>query len=156
MIPLAFTVFPSIRYRPTTPLEFARPCGNCADFDINSRRADSPALADSTTAFAFWNTSFLSLSKYVTPVTRPLASVEISRTYEFTRTSQLPEAMASGIIVTAELDRAFTWQPKPEHMPQFTQPERPMYGCEMIAIGPLTTDSPIFAAAISKSAPEAL
>ena len=92
----------------------------------------------------------------MTPVTFPLGSTEISRTYDRTRISQLPVFSASGSIVTAELDRALTWHPKPEHMPQLTHADRPPYGLEMIAIGPSTTRQPSFAAPILNSAPEAL
>ena len=56
--------------------------------------------------------------------------------------------MASGITVTAELDLAFTWHPYPEHIPQFTHPERPMYPSVMIASGPGTTLKPSLAAAL--------
>ena len=37
-----------------------------------------------------------------------------------------PVFSAIGIMVTAELDLAFTWQPKPEHIPQLTHPDRPI------------------------------
>jgi hypothetical protein len=39
----------SIRYLPTTPEEFARPFGWRGDFELSRRRADSHALAASTT-----------------------------------------------------------------------------------------------------------
>src|SRR4029079_169439 len=147
---------PVIRYLPTTPLEFARPSGNFGDFESSKSRADSEPFADSTTAFAFWKCSRLSASKYVAPVTRPFLSTGISRTYLYGRISQFPVATARGSTVAAELERAPTWQPKPEHMPQFTQPVRPMYGWVMIASGPGTTVSPSFFAATSNKAPEAL
>ncbi len=92
----------------------------------------------------------------MTPVTLPLASTEISRTYEFARISHRPVFSAIGIIVTAELDRARTWHPKPEHMPQCTHAARPMYGSEIIAIGLGTEVNPSFAAATSNNAPELL
>src|ERR1700682_6220270 len=91
----------------------------------------------------------------MTPVTLPPASTDTSRTYDRTLISQLPVLSATGSIVTAELDLALTWHPKPEHMPQFTHAERPPYGLEMIAMGPSTTVQPSFAAPILKSAPDA-
>ena len=39
----------SVRYLPTDPLEFARPCGNFDDFELRRIRADSHALAATTT-----------------------------------------------------------------------------------------------------------
>src|SRR5882762_6129768 len=42
----------SMRLRPTTPEEFARPLGNRDDFEFSRRRADSHALADTITALA--------------------------------------------------------------------------------------------------------
>jgi hypothetical protein len=39
----------SVRYLPTVPLEFASPCGNIADLEFSRMRADSQALAASTT-----------------------------------------------------------------------------------------------------------
>src|SRR5947208_306925 len=40
-------------------------------------------------------------------------------------------------------------------MPQFTHAERPMYGLEIIAIGPFTTVRPSFDAAVLNNAPDA-
>jgi hypothetical protein len=42
----------SVKYLPTVPEEFAIPSGNKLDFEFKSRRADSHALAATTTAFA--------------------------------------------------------------------------------------------------------
>ncbi len=42
----------SVRYLPTAPEEFAKPLGNSADLEFSSSRADSQALAASTTARA--------------------------------------------------------------------------------------------------------
>ena len=39
----------SVRYLPTAPLEFASPCGNFVDFELSRMRADSHALAATTT-----------------------------------------------------------------------------------------------------------
>ena len=41
------------------------------DADMSSSFGVSTPFAESTTAFAFWKTSFFSASKYVTPVARP-------------------------------------------------------------------------------------
>src|SRR5687767_3000560 len=102
------------------PLEFARPSGNRVDFESSSRRGVSDAFADRITILARCRISRFWASKYTTPVTRPELSVETSFTYAFARISQLPVFSASGSIVTAELDRALTWHPNPEHIPQFT------------------------------------
>ena len=48
----------------------------------------------------------------------------------------------------AELDRALTWHPNPEQIPQLTQAARPMYGLVMMAKGPGITVNPNFAAAV--------
>jgi hypothetical protein len=42
----------SVRYRPTAPLELARPSGCLDDFEFRSRRAVSQALAARTTILA--------------------------------------------------------------------------------------------------------
>ena len=39
----------SVRYLPTLPLELPSPCGNFDDFELSRMRADSHALAASTT-----------------------------------------------------------------------------------------------------------
>ena len=43
----------NIRYLPTMPLEFAKPCGKRALVELSSRRDVSAPLADTTTARAF-------------------------------------------------------------------------------------------------------
>src|SRR6185503_14318296 len=125
----------NIRYLPTAPLELARPCGNRFDLEFNNSRGVSAPLAQTKTAFARWKISFLSASKYLTPVARPLASVSTFLTYEFGRTSQRPVATAFGIIVTSELDFARTSQPKPRQKPHCAHPERPWYNFDAIATG---------------------
>src|SRR5690348_10738656 len=87
-IPWTLAPHPGMKYFPTTPLEFAKPSGKTLDLDISSKRGEPRPLAETITAFAFWNTSFFRPSKYTAPVTRPLLSTEISRTYEFGRSSQ--------------------------------------------------------------------
>ena len=49
MKPLTLRPVVSVRYLPTTPLELPRPCGNFDDFELSRSRADSQALAASTT-----------------------------------------------------------------------------------------------------------
>src|SRR4029079_13600170 len=81
----------SIRYRPTLPDEFASPCGCRDDFEFRSKRADSHALAASTTVRQ--RTCFslpLVLSMYDTAVTLPLASVTSSRAIALAMTWTFP------------------------------------------------------------------
>ena len=70
----------SVRYLPTTPLELASPCGNCGDVELSRIRADSQALAASTTTRArtCWSLPVL-VSMYDTPVARPWAFTVTSR-----------------------------------------------------------------------------
>ena len=53
----------NIRYLPTTPLEFARPWGNCDDVELRSSRGVSAPLAHTTTAFARCSCSCFRSSK---------------------------------------------------------------------------------------------
>src|SRR5437016_3566377 len=116
-----------MRCVPTQPLEFASPFGNAADFELSSSRGVSAPLAQTTTAFARWNISFLAASKYFTPLTRPRGESSILRAYELGRTSHRPVLIAFGITVTSTLDLARTSQPKLSQKPHCTQPERPSY-----------------------------
>jgi hypothetical protein len=43
-----------LKYFPSSPLEFASPCGNRFDFDINRSRGVSAPLQQTTAAFALW------------------------------------------------------------------------------------------------------
>ena len=124
-----------MRYLPTTPLELASPCGNRFELELSSSRGVSAPFAHTTTAFARWKISFLSASKYFTPVARPFASVSIFRAYELGRISQRPVATAFGMTVTSELDFARTSQPKPSQKPHCTHCDRPSNGFDAIAIG---------------------
>src|SRR6185503_5670129 len=142
-----------MRCVPTQPLEFARPWGNALDFEFRSSFGVSTPLAQTTTAFARWNTSALLPSKYFTPVTRPFDDSSIFRTYELGRTSHRPVATAFGIVVTNELPLARTSQPNPRHRPHWTHPERPSYSVELIAIGAGNAVHPIFFAPRSSSTP---
>src|SRR5439155_7250278 len=115
-----------IMFLPTKPLEFARPSGKRFDLELSSRRGVSAPLAHTTTAFARWKISLLSVSKYLTPVTRPCGDVSILRTYDPGRISHRFVATAFGITVTSELDFARTSQPNPRQKPHCTHCERPL------------------------------
>ena len=52
-----------IKYLPTRPLEFAKPCGNVGFADNNSRRGDSNAWAASTIRPALISCSLFSASR---------------------------------------------------------------------------------------------
>src|SRR5262245_41217993 len=70
----------SVRYLPSTPLEFERPAGCRVDFELNISRADSQALAARTTDFdrtEYSRPSFV--LTYDTPVARPSVLVSTSR-----------------------------------------------------------------------------
>src|SRR5690349_7348762 len=88
----------SIKYLPTLPDEFARPCGCLDDFEFNSSRADSQALAARTTLRQRTCFSLPSvLSMYETAVTLPLASVTSSRAIALLITCTLPVFIAGKI-----------------------------------------------------------
>src|SRR5579864_8918056 len=108
----------SMKYFPTSPLEFAKPSGNRFDFDIRSKRGVSAPFAQTTTAFARCRCSCLRASKYSTPSTWPLWLIEILRTYEFARISQRPVLSATGITEARVLDLAPHSQPNISHHPQ--------------------------------------
>src|SRR6476646_8386345 len=143
----------NMRCAPTIPLEFASPAGKRFDFEFSNNRGVSAPFAQTTTAFARWKISFLSPSKYFTPVTRPLSFVSIFRTYEFGRTSHLPLATATGMTLTSELDLAPTSQPKPRQKPHCTHCARPLYGFDAMAIGAANGFQPSFFAPCSRRTP---
>src|SRR5215203_6158403 len=118
MWPPALAPVVSVMYLPTTPLELARPCGNCDDLELRSSRADSNALAASTTERdATWRSSPLVLSMYVTPVASPLLPTVTSRAIELVSRVSRPVASA-GAMSTSGLEKfAFTEQPR-LHWPQ--------------------------------------
>ena len=108
----------SVRYLPSTPLEFDRPLGCRADVELNIRRADSPALAASTTALARTVYSCASdVFTYDTPVASPLVSVSTSRAIAPVTIVSLPVASAGGR--NTEVDEKFECvaHPRP-HWPQ--------------------------------------
>src|SRR5687768_4331149 len=143
----------NMRCLPTMPLLFARPFGKRFDDDMKSRRGVSAPLAHRNTARARWRTSRRSLSKYTTPVTRPRSSVSTFRTLHSERSSQRPDARASGTIVKLVPDLAPHSQGKYQQKPQLWHPWRPLYGREAIAIGAGSARQPIFFAATSSSTP---
>src|SRR5262245_26200827 len=108
----------SVRYLPTTPLEFASPCGNFDDFELSRMRADSHALAASTTMRArTWLSRDVVLSMYETPLARPLSSTVTSRTIASVTIVSLPVARAGGI--STDGDEKFECVAHPRlHWPQ--------------------------------------
>src|SRR5262245_53687096 len=87
----------SVRYRPTTPLELARPFGKRGDFELRRSRADSHALAARTTIRArTWYSRRSCVLTYDTPVARPLASVTTSRAIAPATIFRRPVASAGG------------------------------------------------------------
>src|SRR5918995_4040872 len=88
----------SIRYLPTMPDEFASPFGCRDDLELSSRRADSHALAASTTVRQRTCRSLpLVLSMYDTAVTLPASSVISSRAMALAITCTLPVFIAGKI-----------------------------------------------------------
>src|SRR5690606_3872685 len=106
------------RYFPTTPLEFARPLGKRADRELRRSRADSHALAASTTTRALTCSSApVFLSMYETPVARPEASVVTSRAIALVMSVRRP-VFRAGAMSTPGLEKlAFTEHPR-LHCPQ--------------------------------------
>src|SRR5688572_9263444 len=100
-------------YLPTMPLELARPLGNVDDFELSRMRADSIALAASTTTRArTWRSSPVIRSTYETPVARPLELTVTSRAIAFVMSRIRPVASA-GAMRTSGLEKfAFTEQPR--------------------------------------------
>src|SRR5258708_26505936 len=80
MCPCTLVPVVSVRYRPTAPLELARPSGCLDDFEFRSRRAVSQALAARTTILA--RTSWVlpvPVSTYDTAVAPPSFFLSTSR-----------------------------------------------------------------------------
>ena len=97
----------SLRYLPTTPLSLASPRGKRADLELSSSRADSPALAASTTTLAFTvNSCMVSVFTYDTPVQLPvLSSVSTSRTIAWVMSFRLP-VLRAGLTSTDEAEKS--------------------------------------------------
>src|SRR5436190_140939 len=101
----------SVRFRPTCPDEFAT-------FEFSSSRADSHALAATTTALH--RTCFsvrVALSTYDTDVTFPLPSVISSRAIAPVITVSRPVFIAGKIIAWLDENADAVWHPRP-HCPQ--------------------------------------
>src|SRR6266568_7333960 len=108
----------SVRYRPTVPLEFARPLGWRTDRELRSRRADSHALAASTTTFARTVSSPpVAVSMYETPVASPSVSVSTSRAMAPVTILSLPVFRAGGRSTDGVEKFEWVEQPRP-HWPQ--------------------------------------
>src|SRR5215470_4180130 len=108
----------SVRYLPTLPVEFPKPSGNDGDLELRSRRADSHALAATTTAFVYTRFSvFVALSMYETASAFPSLPTTISRAIAPVINGSLPVAMAGGSRTWLELKFDAVMQPRP-HCPQ--------------------------------------
>src|SRR3954452_19500919 len=108
----------SVRFLPTSPDEFAMPFENRGDFEFSSRRADSQALAATTTALQRICFSVrVALSTYDTAVTLPSPLVISSRAIAPVIMVSLPVFMAGKIIAWLDEKADAVWQPRP-HWPQ--------------------------------------
>src|SRR6476646_4449755 len=103
----------SVRPLPTQPDEFPKPCGKRDDLLLSSSRADSQALAASTTTFARTCLSVRDfLSMYETPVARPSLPTVTSRAMALVISVRLP-VFSAGAMRTSGLEKlAFTEQPR--------------------------------------------
>src|ERR1700748_1307405 len=94
----------SVRFRPTCPEEFPKPSGNNLDLEFSNNRADSQALAATTTARAFTlSTERVALSIYETPVALPSGPTMISRAMAPVINVSFPVFKAGGISTWLEL-----------------------------------------------------
>src|SRR4029079_3024388 len=102
-----------MRYRPTTPDELPRPFVYPGPREFKSSRADSHALAATTTARH--RTCFsvrVALSTYDTAVTFPSASVINSRAMAPVTTVSVPDFMAGKIMAWLEEKAEAVRQPR--------------------------------------------
>src|SRR5271154_1844506 len=100
------------------PEVFAMPLGKRGDFEFNSKRADSHALAATTTARQRICFSVrVALSTYETAVTLPEASVISSRAIAPVITVSFPVFIAGKIIAWLDEKADAETQPRP-HCPQ--------------------------------------
>src|SRR5436190_3953098 len=108
----------SVRYLPAVPLELASPFGNAVDLEFNNKRADSSALAASTTILARTCSSApVVLLMYDTPLASPSDPTVTSRAIAFVISVSFPVCSA-GAMSTSGLEKfAFTEQPR-LHSPQ--------------------------------------
>ncbi len=108
----------SVRYFPTVPLELASPWGNMALRELRRIRADSQALAASTTTRARTCSSRpVSLSMNTTPVASPRRSWVTSRTIALVRSVRLPDCRVGKISTLGDVKFALTVHPR-LHCPQ--------------------------------------
>src|SRR5712671_5552883 len=108
----------SVRYLPTVPEEFATPSGNSEDLELSSKRADSHALAATTTARALSRFSErVALSIYETPSAFPSLPTIISRAIAPVISVSLPVFIAGGSSTWLELKLEAVMHPRP-HCPQ--------------------------------------
>src|SRR5689334_25181725 len=108
----------SVRLRPTCPEEFASPFENRDDLELSSSRADSHALAATTTALQ--RTCFsvrVALSTYETAVTLPSPLVISSRAMAPVNIVSRPVFIAGKIIAWLDENAEAVWHPRP-HFPQ--------------------------------------
>src|ERR1700709_2364788 len=100
------------------PEELAIPFGKRGDFEFSSSRADSHALAATTTARH--RTCFsvrVALSTYETAVTLPELSVTSSRAIAPVSSVNFPVFIAWKIIAWLDVNADAVWHPRP-HCPQ--------------------------------------
>ena len=108
----------SVRFLPTWPEPFAMPLGNFVDFEFSSNRADSQALAATTTARQRICFSVLVvLSIYDTAFTRPLSSTNSSRAIALLMIERFPVFIAGKIMAWLDVKAEAVRHPRP-HCPQ--------------------------------------
>src|SRR5450432_1375652 len=108
----------SVMYFPTVPLELPSPLGNFDDFELSRIRADSQALAASTTIFASTRCSVRdTLSMKITPLARPSDPTVTSRTIASVRIVSLPVRIAGCSRTLVDEKFELTLQPR-LHWPQ--------------------------------------
>ncbi len=108
----------SVRYLPTMPLALAIPCGKRDERELRRMRADSQALAASTTTRARTCLSLPSArSTYDTPVARPFASTVTSRAMAPVTSRSFPVCSAGSMSTPLLVKLALTVQPR-LHCPQ--------------------------------------
>src|SRR4029079_15787011 len=118
MNPLTPVPVESVRYLATTPLELASPCGNLPDFEFSRIRADSHALAASTTMRArTWFSRTVFLSMYDTTLDSAASSTVTSRAIALATIVSLLVAIAGGS--STDGDEKFECVAQPRlHCPQ--------------------------------------
>src|SRR5688572_32089523 len=108
----------SVRYCPTTPLELARPCGNCVDVELSRMREDSHELAASTTTLARMGSSRpVAVSMYDTPVASPWSFTVTSRAIAFVMMRRRFVCWAGNNSTLGDEKLEFVMQPR-LHWPQ--------------------------------------